>query len=473
MRTGEAPFALQKKTRLRSLPEVISCERQKIQKSRSAPLITFVLLFLFSSNALLHGNGIYRNGIGARAISIGGANAASPESALEAMAANPAALATLRNPELALGLTAAFAEGRFINRSNETSRLSTAGLLPDFAFSLPLNSDRFTLGISVIPEAVSAARWHYNDLPGGANGKTSYGFQEQHSEIFLLRSALGAGISLSEKLFFGLSLGLEYNENTLEAPFVFQSQPALKKIKTLLDLDTSGIGWNGQFGFLFRPTENLQIGLTYKTPTTISTFGDASGNASAQFKSLGLSGARPDFHYRAKVENHFPQIATIGLAWFTHPRWQFFSQVDWVNWRNAFDDLHVKLKNGNNSDINGIVGANSLEDVVPLHWQDCFIYRFGVEVTATKNLLLRAGYSYGTSPVPNETLTPLTAAISEHSLAFGLGYHFKKYQFDLGYQWDLPAAQTVKRSVLQTGEYNNSHVELGAHWLTLTTSIKF
>ncbi len=304
---------------------------------------------------------------------------------------------------------------------------------------------------------------------------TSYGLQKHRSEILVLRSGLGVGMQLNEKLSIGGGLGLIYNENRLDAPYIFQTQPTLKGFKTLLDLETSGFGWNGNLGILFRPITNLQFGVIYKSGTTVHSKGDASGNAQAQLTSLGggFAGARPDFHYDAEVVNHFPQIVAAGLSWQPHARWRFSGQVDWVNWSDAFDRLPVKLSNGNNADFNALLGSDSAKDYVPLSWRDQIVYRVGAEFAVTEKFRLRGGYSYAKSPVPDKTLTPLTAVITEHTVTTGFGYEQGRYKFDLAYQWDLPAEQRVGNSGLRAGEYSNSATKIGIHWVGITTGVRF
>ncbi|MGH7411771.1 MAG: OmpP1/FadL family transporter [Candidatus Methylomirabilis sp.] len=422
-----------------------------------------------------YANGIYRNGMGARAMALGGADVALAEDPLSAMAANPAGLAFLKDPTLQLSLAGAFLDGKFTNPTNTDGQLDTlGGIVPDVAFGYPLRSLPVTLGFAITPNALLKADWRYVDTPGGLDGVTTYGLQRQRSEIIVLRSAAGVGVSLTPWLSLGGSLGLIYNKNSLEAPYIFQSQPTLKGFKTLVNLGTEGFGWNGTVGLLARPHKRLQVGVTYTSRTVIHSEGDISGNASAQLISLGppFSGARPDFHYDAEVRTVFPQMVSGGVSWQAHPRLRLALQADWIDWSDAFDRLPIKLTNGNNADINALVGSSSLEDVVPLNWKDRVVYRAGLEYAVSDTLWLRGGYSYGKSPVPDGTLTPLTAAITEHTVTAGVGYRAGRYQIDFAYQWDLPTTQRIGVSQLRSGEYSNSSVEIGIHWVGITISIR-
>lgn len=435
---------------------------------RPLAVLCLGLLCLVGSRA--EANGLYRNGVGARAMSLGGADVAWAEDALGAMAANPAGLGFLKSTTLDLSLTGVFADGDYRNRLNEDGTLSnTVRFVPDAAVATRLGP--VTLGVAVIPESLLVADWRYSDTPGGLAG-VSYGRQQHRSGIFVLRSAVGLGVAPLPNLSLGASVGLIYNENNLQAPYIFQTQPALRGAKTLLDLETSGFGWNGSFGVLFRPHETVQLGLSYTSETSITTDGHASGNAGAQFAALGLA-AQPDFRYNAEVETTFPQMVRAGVTWKPHPRWRLAFEVDWINWSDAFDELPITLTKGNNAAINGLVGSDTLKDTPPLDWRDRFVYRVGVEFAATENLALRAGYAYGKSPVPDRTLTPLTAVIMEHTVGVGVGYRRGRVRVDVAYQYDLPVSRHVGESALLSGEYSGSRVEVELHWLAITTSIEF
>ena len=418
-------------------------------------------------------NGIDRNGAGAQSMSMGGTGTAWAADPLGAMYVNPAGLGFLTAPELNLGGFGAITEGTF-NKGAISGRLNDSPHeLPEVALGIPLKKWPVTLGISVIPDSISLADWNFVDPPGGLGGAVSYGQQQHKSSILILRSAVGAGVQVNDALSLGANIGLIYNENTLVTPYTFQNlQPIadapFNGAKTLLNLHTTGFSWNAEAGLLYRPTTNLQFGVSYKSPARVYSTGDASGDASTQF---GQPMGTVTFHYDADVRNVFPQEVSAGASWKFHPQWRGAIQVDWINWSSAFKTLPVGLHNGTGP-ASGALGP-SLQDNIPLDWHDEFIYRAGLEYDVAENLALRAGYCYGSSPVPDGTLTPMTAVIMQHTFTAGVGYHWRQCQFDLAYQYDLPVTRNVGTSGLPAGEYSNSSTEVRVHWLALTTSIRF
>jgi long-chain fatty acid transport protein len=420
--------------------------------------------------ALAQAGGALGNGISARATALGGTTVASAEGPLEAMQGNPAQLTSLNGRSLDVSVTSLFASGSFTNSvSNNGSIQSSAGTLPYGAFGMRLGS-RFVLGFSAAPDTLMTANWTYLDPPG--TGGASYGLQRNKSTILALRSSAGLGYVVNRKLSLGASFGAIYNANTLHAPYIFQQQPQLAGLKTLLDLQASGVGWNGTFGATITPTSKLTIGLAYKTQTSVHTYGNASGNAGAQFAALGIP-FPPAFHYKAEVDTKFPQAFTGGVSWQGWRHARINLQGQWINWSSAFQQLPVKLTNGSNSAINGFLGSSSLQDTIPLHWNNQGMFGVGVEVPLAEAFELRGGYSYATDPVPSSTLTPMTAAILQNTLSTGMGYTHGHFHVDLAYQVQLPATQHVGKSGLMAGEYNNSQVNVMVQSITLSTMYRF
>ena len=421
----------------------------------------------------LHGanaQDFYSTAASARSKALGGIYVPSDVGVADSLAANPAGLTALGGATLDLSLGSVFARGSFSNPSNPSASLQDApGVVPYGGFGAPIGHSRFSFGVGLVPELLSTSNWHYIDPPGFAGA--SYGFQHEKSAIVAISPTAGIGIEITPDLSVGVAFGAVYNSNTLDAPYIFQTNPSLKGLKTLLDLQTSGFGWNMSAGVLARPSRNLRLDAAWKSRTAIDSTGSASGNAAAQFNALGLP-FRPDFHYSATVHNVLPQSVLAGALWNVDPRWLLAFQAGWVDWRDAFTSLPVALANGNNADIDGFLHSNALFDSVPLHWKDQFSFHAGFERTLTENLSFSAGVAHANDPVPAATLSPLTAAIVSNQVSTGFGYRMGRTRFDLAYSYDFEGNAQVGQSALLFGEYDNSRLRVGTQAVTLTTSFK-
>lgn len=180
---------------------------------------------------------------------------------------------------------------------------------------------------------------------------------------------------------------------------------------------------------------------------------------------------QPDFAYHAQVKVVFPQSALVSAVWQANHVLRFSIQSDWTDWNRAFNELPVTLTNGTNRDINSFLGSRGIKDAVPLDWKDQFTFRGAVERTLGESFSVSGGLLHGDNPVPNSTLSPLTAAIMQNGLTTGLGYHLGRYRFDLSYGFDFTSQSDVGTSALLSGEYSNSNVRIGTQALTLSTSV--
>ena len=406
-----------------------------------------------------------------RSNGLGGVYVASSTDVVDALAANPAGLSVLRGGNLDLAVDTVFARGSFSNAVNNNAPLSTdPGVVPYGAFGMPIGHSKFSFGVGAMPELLSNADWRYVDAPGTAGA--TYGMQEQKSAIEAVRFAGGLGYAVNSRLSLGVSVGAVYNSNTYNAPYIFQSQPVLAGLKTLLDMHTNGVGWNASAGALVQASRTLQVGVAFKTRTEINTTGNASGDAYAQFAALGVN-APSTFTYTAKVQNVLPESLLANVAWQVTPRWLLAFQTDWINWKDSFVVLPVTMTNGTNAVINSLTGGNSFSDGIPLHWKDQYGFHVGVERRLLESTVVRFGFAHANSPVPDSTITPLDAAILSNEISAGLGYTHGHSRFDLSYGFRPQSSQSVTQSSLLAGEYSDSSVSVGTQSLALGYSYHF
>src|SRR6202012_3818006 len=220
-------------------------------------------LTLLSSALLLaaagaRGQDFYSNAGGVRAASLGGTYVVSSTDTIGALSANPAGLTFLRGENLNLEADVFIPRGSFSNSVNDGAPLeSGTAVVPYGAFGMPIDHSRFSFGFGLLPELASRGDWKYVDAPGAAGA--TYGLQQQKSAIVNARAVVGVGYTVNSRLSIGATFGANYNQNTLDAPFIFQTQPVLAGLKTLLAMHTDGYGWNGSVGVIAHATKSVQV----------------------------------------------------------------------------------------------------------------------------------------------------------------------------------------------------------------------
>ena len=442
-------------------------------RSRTHALLTAILCGLISAGttAAYAQATSFGNGLSAAAEARGGALASQQGDPLDAVEGNPAGLAGITAHTLEGSVVGVFGSGSFKNSVNSNGRMSgVVGAMPFGAFAMPLGASHWTASAAFTPELLMRANWSYVDAPGTAG--VTYGLQTNETQIIAVRSSLGVGRAFGPKWSAGAVLGLVYNTNNLNAPYIFQQQQQLAGLKVLLNLQTHGIGWNGNAGILWQPNSRVRLGLAWKSGTTIHTNGTANGSASALFTALGIT-ADPTFHYQTQVLNHLPQAFDAGLSWRSNRHMVWYAQGDFTAWGQAFQQLPVSLTGGTNATINSVVGNSAMQDAVPLHWNNQIGIHAGVDSPVGENWTLRAGYSYMSNPVPSATLLPLTAAIMQNAIATGAGWTHGRMHLDAAYQVQLPSSESVGKSSILAGEYSNSQVRLMLQSVTATARVNF
>lgn len=423
-------------------------------------LISAVLIL---SSMSLPASDLVRLGAGARALGMSGISGLARDP-LAALTANPAFL-TSQPSSIQAGITTILADSSFSNALTANAEADAGpGFIPDLAAVWSPEDSRFTLGLGVAAQSALKAAFRFKDPPGILG--VSYGEQPHKAEYIVVRASAMFAYALNDRLSAGASLGLAWNRNRLKAPYIFQSHPVLGGLKVLVSLDTDDLDMTATLGLDYQVSERLALYLSYALETGFEASGDLKGNLSG----LGL-GIAPEFNYDAAVSTAMPRTVSGGLVVQASDTLDLGLQLDWINWARSFDTLPLRLQNGSNPALNGLLGMDSIDDTAPLDWCDQYVIHLGGEYRYSQRLSLRAGYEYGTVPVPVATMTPMTGAILNHAMSIGLGYRLDDIELDLAYRWSINNRVDVNDSLLLGGEYDNTSLTVGLH--TFGVSILF
>ena len=282
-----------------------------------------------------------------------------------------------------------------------------------------------------------------------------------------------------------------------------------------LEDGVTATGWGGKFGARYQVTDRLSFGASYTMKSTLDFSGDASMDMTSQFGDaydrmvMGelMSGAAADPNnptetelqnaqvgvnqklagmgidpskgmaadYDVDIEFAWPRQFGLGGAYELSDNLLFALDVSWINWKDSMEKFVMKFKNGNNANINTMMGTpdGSMKMEMPLDWDDQIVLALGVEYGATPDLTLRGGFNYADNPVPAETLIPIFPAVVQSHITLGAGYRINEaFSLDAAYEFVPGYEVEAKRSVI-ANEYNGHASELGENVLHLTGSYSF
>lgn len=175
----------------------------------------------------------------------------------------------------------------------------------------------------------------------------------------------------------------------------------------------------------------------------------------------------------ADVPFTFPQRAGIGIAYRPWDRWLIVFDVTWIDWTDFLGDWVVKLSNGDNTDLNTIIGSSGFSSGIPQDWEEGVIFSVGMEYKLSETTVLRAGFAHGNNVVPSDTVVPTGPAINENHLTAGWGYRRKSFGFDLAYEhiFDNSSSRVPHHQVAR--EFDNSRTSVSANILHMMCTWHF
>lgn len=422
-----------------------------------------LLVLLLSLSTGLFAGGFALSGIGSRAISMGGAFRGMADDP-SAVYWNPAGLAFIRNDQLSLG-------GSFIKPD---SRWTNNIPLPGFAYNKELSAEnklsifpsllgfyadnpktKFGLGIYV-PYGLGATYDAYDiantgfvmpdTLPNGTPIPADYILttpsgmpkNEMSSSIAIVDIHPTMSHRLLDKLSFGLGFSLFYG--MIDVTRLSPSDRFSLYGPDTFEMSSTGWGFGGNIGVLYKPIDKLSLGLTYKTPANIPLEGEAevklwlnsyhnylvqlSASSPNPVWAPGVHGGKGDLEANLKL----PAEAALGISCKVMPNWSVNLDYAYSMW-SRLNRIEVTFL-----DDVAILDRKVENPKLVFDWKDTSRVSLGSEYRLGRNAL-RAGFYYDQSPIPEETQNPTLSDIGDKiSCNIGYGHDFGKLTLDVNGQ---------------------------------------
>jgi long-chain fatty acid transport protein len=356
----------------------------------------------------LSANGLNLNGVGSKAIAMGGAFIGQADD-YSAVFWNPAGLTQMKNSGLSFFVTDLIPSGTYAFSLYGIDAKTKSTMYPSGAFSYikPIN-ENLVVGIAAYVPSGTGANWDGEDLKLLTKGAV----YEWKSFMGVITVSPVVAYKISDKFSLGATLNLDYGMMKIKRPGLGQYSE---------DLD--GFAFGATIGALFKPSDKLGIGLTFRTPTKVKFSGEAEMAGAGAIKQATKSDA--------EREATWPMWLGLGLSLKATDKLTLNADAQYTNWKKidtidiTYDDAvwqafkkHAQLGAAFNNDFE-------------LNWKDAIQWRFGLEYAISEKLAMRAGYYYDPSPSPAETLNILLPEITYNVITVGFGYKTKKISLDL------------------------------------------
>jgi long-chain fatty acid transport protein len=218
-----------------------------------------------------------------------------------------------------------------------------------------------------------------------------------------------------------------------------------------ITLDGFDDSWGYNLGMLFHLNDTWSLGVSYRSKVNLEFDGHA------HYRMVPI--LRPLFSptdISPRVE--LPPIISAQLAAQFSGKWTLATGILWTGW-STYDELTPKFRN----DL--LIPARMKSS--PQDWEDVLAFHLGIQYQLNPAWVLRSGYIFDQSPVPERTLGPMVPDVDGHILSLGIGYTSGNFTIDVAGMGLLPTNRHTRRNIDDVnGKYSTS-------WISFLTSISY
>jgi len=207
--------------------------------------------------------------------------------------------------------------------------------------------------------------------------------------------------------------------------------------------DAYGFGFGADVGILFDVNDKISVGANYRTKSTLKMDGDIIQSLytpdSREYQNsipyteekldTLFSGHTFTAKHEGDIEMTMPSEFGLGVSVRPSETVTLAADVKFTQW-SELEDLDIEY-----TMINGMTGWSNIDAMLtslsyPYQWDDAVRFSAGIESQVKDNIIVRGGYSYDQSPVPDDQATPLIIDTGDsHHIAGGLSYFYNKFEF--------------------------------------------
>ncbi|MEE9369056.1 MAG: outer membrane protein transport protein [Pontiella sp.] len=353
-----------------------------------------------------------------------------------AISYNPANLALQTNKSVVISATFARTENTYKNPLSPAPAESDGAwnILPNIYYSQPIGENGLSFGLGITTPFGQGLAWDKVDFtPPGGTYTVPY-----EASVALIDINPTIAFKVLDRVSIGVGLDIYYSQLELKA---VNGLVVPGPTQVTFDSEGSGDGWGvgGNIGATWLMTDAQRLTFTYRSAFEIDYSGD--------FKIPGL----PDSGFETSIK--LPNIFSLGYGIQLSDKIQVEALAEWLQWSN------------NDSQT---LNAGGVTSTIPNNWDDTLTLGIGGSWLATESFVVRAGYAYLPSPIPDATITHLLPDADRHALSLGLGYTHGSHTFDLAYTFSIYDDRTAPLTGAGPGTY-----EIDSNLVGMTYSLSF
>lgn len=219
--------------------------------------------------------------------------------------------------------------------------------------------------------------------------------------------------------------------------------------------EAKGTGFAGKIGTTFKVNNQLTIGATYHTKTSMSDL-EADGAKVSMSVLMDMSGTGDGSNLQAvlldmvgtiKVKDfQWPATMALGMSYQANDKLMIAADLKRINWSDVMADFTMEFTADSismgGSDVTAMFPNKDMTAVMYQDWDDQNVIQLGASYMVTDATTLRAGYNYASNPIPDDKMNYLFPAVTETHYTAGVGHKFNDAQsvdFALSYVPEVTA----------------------------------
>ena len=315
-------------------------------------------------------------------------------------------------------------------------------VLPNFFGSMPLADQKFAIGLGITVPYGLSVEWRNQ---GAFADPTALRYQAPHyNELKTINVNPTAAMRINDKLQVGAGFDVMWSEVIFKQFYPWMIFPGSTGTEPdgTADARGTGFGFGGNIGLTWQIAENHRLAVTYRSPMNVDYDGDFDiDNVTPTAASIGVT-SHSDF----STEIRFPTIVGAGYGIKINDNLRLEIDAEWIQF-SRFEKLELDVDN------NGVLFPST---TFRHDWDDTFTAGIGGDWKISPDWILRAGYQFYESPVPDRTLSTSIPDANQHVFTVGLNYHHGNHELEVAYGLDLYDKRTIDNAAnpVFNGEYD-------------------
>ncbi len=222
-------------------------------------------------------------------------------------------------------------------------------------------------------------------------------------------------MKLTDTLSFGAGVSLQYVTAQFESTSAVYAPGTTTQLgQARVRLNADGWAWGGNLGFMWEPTENVRVGLAYRSQVNHKADGYLKSEVTSKFGSV---------YYRSEdghAEMSGPHTITLTGTWKATQNLRLSGLVRWANW-SSFQNLPISgtslyqatyasyysgaknLMGKSDEEAAAYAASKASGKTAPEYkWKDSWLFTVGADYNINEAVTVRGGVGYEISPVDDD-----------------------------------------------------------------------